>query len=188
MPKKTSTEYVRKFRERQRANKPPKQPPKTSSERCREYRARKKALQNAALAGDLPQSSALPTVASPDVLRDPPIQTLMALDVPYSNFAAHERVRKEIEKKFSSNPFGHVCNICERLWFECDLKTVLESHHELLQAEFLGVDVTDFKACQCCFTSLNRHRVPTYSYEHQMDLNTRRNLSICHIWICYRRD
>ncbi|XP_012278708.1 uncharacterized protein LOC105698760 [Orussus abietinus] len=43
MPKKTSTERVRAFRERKRAQRPPKKAPKTPLQRLREFRARQKA-------------------------------------------------------------------------------------------------------------------------------------------------
>ncbi|GBP35495.1 hypothetical protein EVAR_20005_1 [Eumeta japonica] len=41
---KTPAERAKDYRDRKRANKPPKQPTKTNRERCREYRARQKKL------------------------------------------------------------------------------------------------------------------------------------------------
>lgn len=34
--------------------------------------------------------------------------------------------------KFTNNPLGHVCTICDRLWFKEDLKQSVEVHQEIL--------------------------------------------------------
>ncbi|KAH7939457.1 hypothetical protein HPB52_012741 [Rhipicephalus sanguineus] len=37
----------------------------------------------------------------------------------HAPFAAADR---EFTKRFSDNPFGFACTVCERLWFTCDLR------------------------------------------------------------------
>lgn len=42
---------------------------------------------------------------------------------PYSGYRLHQSAHKLFQKMFVENDFGHVCNVCDRLWFLNDLKT-----------------------------------------------------------------
>ncbi|KAH7936053.1 hypothetical protein HPB52_017504 [Rhipicephalus sanguineus] len=39
-----------------------------------------------------------------------------------ANLAPFAAVDRELTKRFSDNPFGFACTVCERLWFTCDLR------------------------------------------------------------------
>ncbi|CAD7087755.1 unnamed protein product [Hermetia illucens] len=48
---------------------------------------------------------------------------------------------------FINNPFGHKCDVCDRLWFLCSLKPTNEKHLPLLNNAFSEELVADFKLC-----------------------------------------
>lgn len=50
----------------------------------------------------------------------------------YSNYDKHVVARVKFHKQFSENKFGHICQICERLWFEKDLKLVEEDNEHII--------------------------------------------------------
>ncbi|XP_015121857.1 uncharacterized protein LOC107044482 [Diachasma alloeum] len=165
---KSKKEVDKAYYQRQRGNKPPKQARKSANKRMREYRARKKALLTAAQAGVSIPGSAIPAaVAESSETIEPPSTSdepdLTERILAYSDFAAHDSVRKEFKKQFLDNTFGEACNICDRLWFKNDLKTIEEPHRELLQSDFPQIDINHFKACKTCLSSLNRNKIPTFS-------------------------
>lgn len=51
----------------------------------------------------------------------------------YSDFKKHIKAHKEFEIKMKNNSFGHSCSVCDRLWFQSDLKNINESHKEILK-------------------------------------------------------
>lgn len=61
--------------------------------------------------------------------------------------------------KFTNNPFGHVCTICDRLWFQEDLKQPVEVHQKILPNK----SVEDILACNTCFSSLSKNKIPSMS-------------------------
>ncbi|GFW98237.1 uncharacterized protein TNCV_331891 [Trichonephila clavipes] len=67
-------------------------------------------------------------------------------------------------RMFVNNPFGHKCDVCDRLWILCSLKTTKEKHLVLLNNTFLEELVTDFKLCATSKTAANSDKVPTLSH------------------------
>ncbi|XP_044593072.1 J domain-containing protein DDB_G0295729-like [Cotesia glomerata] len=53
------------------------------------------------------------------------------LRVPYSTFHRHQNAHNEFKEKFINNSFGHVCSVCDRLWFEEDLKSASVQHKDI---------------------------------------------------------
>lgn len=52
----------------------------------------------------------------------------------YSGYRLHQSAHKLLQKIFVENDFGHVCNVCDRLWFLNDLKNgLLEDENFLKQ-------------------------------------------------------
>lgn len=64
---------------------------------------------------------------------------------------------------FVNNPFGHKCDVCDRLWFLRSLKPPKEKHLPLLSNTFPEEAVADFKLCGTCRKSLDSDKVPTLS-------------------------
>jgi len=65
--------------------------------------------------------------------------------------------------RFTNNPFGHVGTICNRLWFKEDLKQPVEVHQEILHKILPNKSVEDILACNTCFSSLSKNKIPSMS-------------------------
>ncbi|GBP34897.1 hypothetical protein EVAR_26486_1 [Eumeta japonica] len=190
MPK-TPAERAKDYRDRKRANKPPKQPAKTNRERCREYRARQKKLR-ANSSGVLNNISEIGEIRENLRVMPPPrssqqrsrdcqqlntdlgidvqpstsrfddahltLDTSVSIDLPYADFNAHRSIHREFKKKFSDNPFGFVCYLCDRLWFKNDLTSPNQNYEELLRTVDPDVDFTIVVICKCCNQSLSRKK------------------------------
>ncbi|GFU67465.1 uncharacterized protein TNCV_1599471 [Trichonephila clavipes] len=61
---------------------------------------------------------------------------------------------------FVNNPFGHKCDVCDRLWY---LHSLEPTKGPLFNNTFLEELVTDFKLCAKYKTSLDSDKVPTLS-------------------------
>lgn len=57
------------------------------------------------------------------------------------------------------NKFGHTCRICDRLWFERDLKKVEDQHLRIIGPIF-GDEARSFSVCANCFKCLNNNKLP----------------------------
>lgn len=51
----------------------------------------------------------------------------------YSNYHKHSRSHLDFYKDFTYNSFGHLCIICNRLWWKRDLKMMTSEHENILQ-------------------------------------------------------
>ena len=67
----------------------------------------------------------VPTNVDADVSSNDPL--------PYKNFTLHKRAHKDFIEKFVQNRFGYGCMVCDRLWFEQDLKKVDEQNKQILR-------------------------------------------------------
>ena len=72
----------------------------------------------------------------------------------------HAKADAEFKKQFLDNKFCFVCSVCDRLWFEKDLRPVPRGSIGLLATEFPGEDVSTFRACNTCYKSLAQLKVP----------------------------
>lgn len=81
----------------------------------------------------------------------------------YSAYHEHYKAHQEFRNKFINNPFGHVCTICDRLWFKEDLKQPVEAHQEILRTILPNISMEDILACNTCFSSLNKKKIPSMS-------------------------
>lgn len=48
-------------------------------------------------------------------------------------------------KTFVSNEFGHAGDVCDRLWFQFDLKNLQNRHHNALRSAFPEMPIESFK-------------------------------------------
>jgi hypothetical protein len=53
----------------------------------------------------------------------------------------YNEANEYFQKNFIGNPFGHACDICDRLWYMNDLKQVKEKRISILAPEFPDMDV-----------------------------------------------
>ncbi|GBP92637.1 hypothetical protein EVAR_62210_1 [Eumeta japonica] len=66
-------------------------------------------------------------------------------------------------KVFEANPFGLSCSVCDRLWFERDLKKVKHRNISFLQTKFPDENVTEFRSMQYLSKSIDANKIPTLS-------------------------
>ncbi|GBM11011.1 hypothetical protein AVEN_1343-1 [Araneus ventricosus] len=88
----------------------------------------------------------------------------LCLPIPnYSIECLRKRIWKEIDghctkhfaKHFTENEFGHVCNVCDSVWF---LKDVTPS---CKNEKFPDKDVQAFNLCGSCKISLYNSKIPS---------------------------
>ncbi|GBM78287.1 hypothetical protein AVEN_46990-1 [Araneus ventricosus] len=72
-----------------------------------------------------------------------------------------EHCTKHFVKHFTENEFGHVCNVCDRLWFLKDLTPASknEKFPSVLRAEFSDKDVQAFNLCGSGKSSLYNNKI-----------------------------
>ncbi|KAE9544494.1 hypothetical protein AGLY_000035 [Aphis glycines] len=68
--------------------------------------------------------------------------------LPYSDFRRFRRAHKYFEDKFINNPFGYPCSVCDRLWFQQDLKPAVSP------SQYFGTLVTSVG--DICFAECKR--------------------------------
>ena len=66
----------------------------------------------------------------------------------------------KFEKIFRNIKFGNRCDVCHRLWFSNDLKSVTTTMVEVLEEYFPEEEVRDFKLCRTCFAACRKGNVP----------------------------
>ncbi|GFX73281.1 ATP-dependent DNA helicase [Trichonephila clavipes] len=152
--------------------------PKTPAERSRDYRARKrqKSEENQE-SNDLtritvevevhqeqdnsqPSTSTLPIKKEKNFNRTCSRIQDNDLRVPYPTFHRHQNAHKEFKEKFINNSFGHVCSVCERLWFKEDLKYASIQHQEILNIILPHVSNDKIALCNTCLNALNKNNIP----------------------------
>ncbi|KAH7979001.1 hypothetical protein HPB49_007733 [Dermacentor silvarum] len=75
----------------------------------------------------------------------------------------HTAATNYFQKHFVQNPFGAVCSVCDRLWFAKDLSKAPQHSHGILPEHFPNRDISAFRVCRTCRTSLNEVKIPNYS-------------------------
>jgi hypothetical protein len=144
-----NAQYMRDYRKRKRLQTAEKESliskkvSETGAEHTRKYKLRKQQLL---------QANASTLVAG------------NSTDVSMSNTKPrYEKATDYFEKHFINNRFGYSCNVCDRLWFEQDLKQTTNNHPYILAREFVDEDVSQFKVCATCWLSLNKQQIPALS-------------------------
>ncbi|XP_070386093.1 uncharacterized protein [Dermacentor albipictus] len=74
----------------------------------------------------------------------------------------HASATNMFHKRFTQNPFGYSCSVCDRLWHKNDLKPLPEAHATLV-ADAFRTDVSGFEVCRTCMQTIRRNRIPNYS-------------------------
>lgn len=70
----------------------------------------------------------------------------------------------EFDIRFTQNPLGHICDVCDRVWFKRDLSKAGPTCYNILRDEFPNEDVINFKLCGTCKQSIYQNkRIPHLS-------------------------
>ncbi|EDS32999.1 tetratricopeptide repeat protein, tpr [Culex quinquefasciatus] len=150
----------------------------TAAERMRNYRQRKKLNQRETEPNDTP--AALNLEPMPGGSRDPvrffprpdpnqlqlsPRGAMAPVDsvMPHGGKPNCKKADQAFRKKFTENELGAVCNICERIWFQDDLKPITTDGARVLLQPGHFESVAGFMGCQTCRNSLRDGRVPVLS-------------------------
>ncbi|KAL1395476.1 hypothetical protein pipiens_011217 [Culex pipiens pipiens] len=151
----------------------------TAAERMRNYRRRKKQNQRETEPNETP--AALNLEPMPGGSRDPvrffprPDPNQLQLSprgavAPVDSVMPHAggkpncgKADEAFRKKFTENKLGAVCNICERIWFQDDLKFITTDGARVLLQPGHFESVAGFVGCQTCRNSLRDGRVPVLS-------------------------
>lgn len=75
----------------------------------------------------------------------------------------YKKADNEFRKKFTENELGAVCNVCERIWFQNDLKPITTDGARVLLQPGHFESVAGFMGCQTCRQSLKDGKVPVLS-------------------------
>ncbi|XP_040068216.1 uncharacterized protein LOC120841390, partial [Ixodes scapularis] len=80
-----------------------------------------------------------------------------------ARIAKPDGATKIFQRLFRDNPFGSVCSVCDRLWFQNDLQPLPDRCHETLEQSFPNSDLTQFKLCSTCIQSVHKCHIPHLS-------------------------
>jgi len=83
--------------------------------------------------------------------------------VVYDPVLQHAEAHRQFKEKFSENNFGYACSVCDRLWYDKDLKPASINCVTILAAEFPNMDLEAARVCNTCHASLRKEKIPTYS-------------------------
>jgi hypothetical protein len=66
----------------------------------------------------------------------------------------------EFRKRFYDNKFGVTCFICDRLWFEQDMKHVPQKALDLVREKYPNENLSSKRVCDTCYRSLLDKKIP----------------------------
>lgn len=78
---------------------------------------------------------------------------------------SYKNASKLFTEMFMDNNFGHVCNVCDRLWFKLDLQLITSQQAIVLHEDFKdGIDLLPlFRLCNTCRQSIDVGKIPFLS-------------------------
>jgi hypothetical protein len=74
-----------------------------------------------------------------------------------------QNASKHFDKTFYGNEFGHICDVCDRLWFKKDLKCMNTKFNSVLVSEFPERDIDNFQLCNNCWSFVRKGKLPALS-------------------------
>ncbi|XP_072947697.1 uncharacterized protein [Epargyreus clarus] len=83
----------------------------------------------------------------------------------YSQFRYHKLAHEYFNDNFKNNEFGHACSICDRLWFEKDLKKPSASGN-IINTITNRQNVDALKICFTCKSALDKNSIPNFDVKH----------------------
>ncbi|GFU77529.1 uncharacterized protein TNCV_3499021 [Trichonephila clavipes] len=151
--------------------------PMSGAEQARRFRERRKAdaARNFSAAANLASTSTTGIPVLMDVTNEQTIDISIgsATELRDLNISRSEAMQnhwrsadKRFKMVFEANPFGLSCSVCDRLWFERDLKKVKHCNISFLQTKFPDENVTEFRLCGTCSKSIDANKIPTLSHSN----------------------
>ncbi|GFV67106.1 uncharacterized protein TNCV_819151 [Trichonephila clavipes] len=148
--------------------------PMSGAERARRFRERRKAdaARNFPAATNLASTSTTGIPVLMDVTNEQTIHISIgsATELRDFNISRSEAMQnhwtsadKRFKTVFEAIPFGLSCSVCDRLWFERELKKVKHRNISFLQTKFPDENVTEFRLCSTCSKSIDANKIPTLS-------------------------
>ncbi|GFT43284.1 uncharacterized protein TNCV_2521271 [Trichonephila clavipes] len=144
----------------------------SGAERARRFRERRKAdaARNFSTAANLASTSTTGIPVLMDVTNEQTIDISIgsATELRDLNISRSEAMQnhwrsadKRFKTVFEANLFGLSCSVCDRLWFERDLKKVKHRNIYFLQTKFPDENVTELRLCSTCSKSIDANKIPT---------------------------
>ena len=69
----------------------------------------------------------------------------------------------EFNFRFIQNKFGVSCAVCDRLWFEKDMKHVPQKAVDFLLEKYPDLDSHNMSVCNTCYKTLLSNKVPRFA-------------------------
>lgn len=89
----------------------------------------------------------------------------------------------EFNFRFIQNKFGVSCAVCDRLWFEKDMKHVPQKAVDFLLEKYPDLDSHNMSVCNTCYKTLLSNKVPRFAtingFCHPPFKNLNKNLEKC---------
>ena len=82
------------------------------------------------------------------------------VELMYRTFKQNELAHKQFNNKFTMNTFGHVCSVCDRLWFKNDLKQLPHGHDDILEKITPSASHSTDLLCMTCLRSILIDKIP----------------------------
>lgn len=94
----------------------------------------------------------------------------------YTLYIRHNGAHNLFENLFENNPFGFACTVCDRLWFENDLKSPPLSCSAILRHICPTVSLQDILVCATCKVSLVAGKIPNLAVYNGFKYSPKPNL------------
>lgn len=141
---KSNAEYMREYKKRKREEKlqtggpEPKKIARSSTERSRN---RRDCVVNSCLVS-------APSTSTSNIV---------------SNIVEFSKAHADFKNKFLNNNFGAICSVCDRLWYESDVRNPPPCSTGILTAEFPQINLETALVCGTCYLSLSKTKIPNLS-------------------------
>lgn len=86
--------------------------------------------------------------------------------LPYSTYRRHHKAHHFFKTKFIDNSFGHISSVCDRLWFQYNLKSACAEHEEILSLIVPDRPMDEVLLCNTCMASLKKKRYSFYRIQN----------------------
>lgn len=73
------------------------------------------------------------------------------------------KARNFIDKNFFNDPLGHVCQVCDRMWFKSEISSINFKAHDILATILPGQERDKVEVCKTCLSSLKKNKIPNYA-------------------------
>lgn len=82
--------------------------------------------------------------------------------LPYLEYDSHMNAHRYFDEHMHKNSFGHVCTVCERLWFRKDLTKVKYDCTNNIHTTLFKRPLEVIFVCSSCYSSLHNCKIPFF--------------------------